>query len=116
MTSFDAGFIVLLQLFLSSRNRRNNETLFVSLYLSVFNLLLFVNIVTTKPLEHAYNTFRYYFYVMSTKHNTRYFKMYDQTYDQLYFKLKKENPNLAHWDLVLLVYSEWYELDNKEIK
>ena len=42
--------------------------------------------------------------------------MYDQTYDQLYFKLKKENPNLAHWDLVLLVYSEWYELDNKEIK
>lgn len=47
MTDFDAGFIVLLQLFLSSRNRRKDETLFVSLYLSVFNLLHFVNIVTT---------------------------------------------------------------------
>jgi hypothetical protein len=35
-------------------------------------------------------------------------------YDQLYFKLKKENPNLNHWDLVLLVYSEWYELDSKD--
>jgi len=76
MTDFDAGFIVLLQLFLSSRNRRKDETLFVSLYLSVFNLLHFVNIITTKPVEHAYNSFRYYFYVMSTKHNTRYLNVF----------------------------------------
>ena len=47
MTDFDAGFIVLLHIFLSSRNRRKDETVFVSLYLSVFNLLLFVNIITT---------------------------------------------------------------------
>ena len=67
MTDFDAGFIVLLHDTSSRRNRRKDETLSISLYLSVFNLLLFVNIITTKPVEHAYNTYRYSFFIMSTQ-------------------------------------------------
>jgi len=38
---------------------------------------------------------------------------YYDTYDRLYKEVMEEFPNMQHNDAALLVYSRWYELDDK---